>query len=243
MDEKNILKDDKNIDSALHDYARSAVTGKAQDLQKFYEKNTQPHHSTAPMKRWLVITVLCLFVVSMGVAFALSMQTPGPLSDVEVTEFAYFHAGKYNVPEDRTDIFANCVAKSEVTAQKYAMARLPKIACSDISAYWFHRMDNKNDSVGISGKLTPADSTIQQITAYWFRTNKKGNTEFISEFGFEKLPNTTQWQDFSISYSDPIQTEEGNVYKVYFIDSHFHYCLDIYAPANSVITDLLTEIF
>lgn len=243
MNERKVLTDDKYIDNVMNSYARSAVTSKSKDLQKFYEKNTQPYHSTAPLKRWLVITVLCLFVASLGVALVLSMQTPEPLSDVEVTEFAYFHAGKYNIPANQTEIFANCIAKSEATAQKYADARLPKIACSDISAYWFHRRDNKNDSVGIAGKLTPASGSIRQIYAYWFDTDKESNSEFISEFGFEKLPNAIVAQEYFIAYSNAVETEDGTMYKVYFLDSGFHCCLDIYAPADSDITELLAEIF
>lgn len=235
---------DNTIETIMRSYAHSAVSDKKQDLQKFHLTQTQPHHSSAPMKRRLAWIGLCVFVVSLFcVSLYLSQQTPEPLWDLDAQEFASFHAGKYHIPADQTQTLAECIAKSEETAHAMASARLPNIQCSDITAYWVYRRYDDSGSVGISGTLTPASGNIRQAAVSYYFNHIPENREIITEHGYAGLPQTAAWQGLSVSYSDPQATEDGTMYKVFFEDNKFFCCLDIYTPEGMEITDLLTELF
>lgn len=233
---------ENNIETIMQNYAHSAVSSKKQDLQKFHSTQTEPHHSSAPAKRRLAWIGLCVLVVSMlCVSFYLSQQTPEPLWDVDAQEFASFHAGKYNIPADQTCTLKQCLAESvEIYPKIMYHALLPRIPCSDITVYSVYRRYDNSGIVGIMSKLTPASGNIQQVAVSYYFSSIPKNLEIITEHGYVDLPKTAVWQDLNVSYSDPLETEDGTMYKVYFAKSGFHCCLDIYAPAGSEITELLT---
>lgn len=238
---------DNTIETIMRSYAHSAVSDKKQDLQKFHLTQTQPHHSSAPMKRRLAWIGLCVFAIAMFCAsLYLSDQTQEPLWDLDAQEFASFHAGKYKIPADQTSTLEQCVAESpEIHREIVPYSLLPHIPCTDITVYKLYR--RFDGIVGMGGALTPASGSIRQAAVSYYFNTVPANLEIIETKGYAALPNTAVWEHGqakqTVSYSDPLTTKNGTMYKIYFEYSGFHCCLDIYAPEGMEITDLLTELF
>lgn len=228
-----------NTQNMLHIYASSCIDRKKQDLIKFAQTAETPHRSSAPMKRRLIAIGLCIALIAAFCGIiALSRQPHNPMSDISFIEFNLFYAGKFGAASTDTQTMAGCFA-----AHSPLPNTLPKLSCSSIVAYRLYHKSDMSKIVGIYGNLTPTDSRITAVYAAYLDASSDTADIFINGAGFRDLPNSTEWNDLVITYSDAISAKDGNMFKLFFKSGEFLCCLDVYAPENMEITELLNTLF
>ena len=230
---------EQNTQDMLKIYASSGDDRKKQDLIKFTETATPHYHSTAPMKRRLIAIGLCVALVAAFCGIiALSRQPHNPMSDISFIEFNRFYAGKFGAAATDTQTMAECFGP-----HPHMPGSLPKLPCSSIVAYQLYHKSDMSKVVGIYGNLTPANDQIAAVYAAYLYTSVDTNSIFIEGSGFRDLPNTVSWNGWDIRYSNAISAEDGNLFKLFFTEGGFHCCLDVYAPADMEINQLLDSLF
>lgn len=228
-----------NTQNILHIYASTHADRKKQDLIKFAQTADTPHHSSAPMKRRLIAIGLCVVLIAAiyGI-IVLSQQPHNPMSDVSFIEFNHFHAGKFGAASTDTQTMEDTIG-----TQFPAPNTLPSLPCSNIIIYRLYHHSDMSKAVGVYGHLISVKSQITAVYATYLYTSVDTNTIFVKGAGFQNLPHTTVWNGLDVTYSDAISTKDGNMFKLFFEDGDFFCCLDVYAPANMEITELLNSIF
>ena len=230
---------EQNTQNMLHIYASSHADRKKQDLVKFAETADTPHHSSAPMKRRFIAIGLCIALIAAFCGIiALSRQPHNPMSDISFIEFNRFYAGKFGSAVTDTQAMGECFA-----AHNPMPNALPKISCSSIVAYRLYHKSDMSKVVGVYGNLTPVKSQITAVYAAYLHVSSDSATIFVNGAGFQNLPNTTEWNGLNITYSNATSTKDGNMFKIFFEEGEFLCCLDVYAPANMEITELLGTLF
>ena len=230
---------EQNTQDMLQIYASSGDDRKKQDLIKFSENADAPHHSNAPMKRRLIAIGLCVALIAAFCGIiALSQQPHNPMSDISFIEFNRFYAGKFGAAATDTQTMAECFGP-----HPHMPGSLPKLPCSSIVAYQLYHKSDMSKVVGIYGNLTPANSQITAVYAAYLYASVDTNWIFVEGAGFWDLPNATTWNGWVIRYSDAISAEDGNMFKLFFAEGDFLCCLDVYAPADIEINQLLDSLF
>ena len=233
------IMNDQNTRDMLQIYASSHADRKKQDLIKFAETADTPHRSTAPMKRRLIAIGLCIALIAAFCGIiALSRQPHNPMSDISFIEFNRFYSGKFGSAITDTQTMGECFA-----AHNPMPNTLPKISCSSIVAYRLYNKSDMSKIVGIYGNLAPANSKITAVYAAYLHASSDTADIFINGAGFRDLTNSTEWNDLVITYSDAISAKDGNMFKLFFKSGEFLCCLDVYAPENMEITELLNTLF
>lgn len=225
--------------NTLHIYASTRVDRKKQDLIKFSEIADTPHHSTAPMKRRLIAIGLCIALIAAfwGIV-VLSRQPHNPMSDMSFIEYNRFHAGKFGAAATDTQTMSGCFGDYVPLPKS-----LPKLPCSDIVAYRLYHKSDMSKVVGIYGNLTPVNSKITAVYAFYLYASVDTNPIFVNGAGFQDLPNATEWNGLDITYSDATATKDGNLFKLFFKDGSLLCGLEVYAPADMPINELLDSLF
>lgn len=230
---------ENNTQNILHIYASSCDDRKKQDLIKFAETADTPHHSSTPMKRRLIAIGLCVALIAAfwGIT-ALSRQPHNPMSDISFIEFNRFHAGKFGADSTDTQTMAGCFGTYSPMPNT-----LPKLPCSDIVAYHLYHNSDMSKIVGVYGDLAPVMSQITAVYAAYLHVSSDSATVFVNGTGFQDLPHATEWNGLDVAYSDAISTKDGNMFKLFFEEGDFLCCLDVYAPADMEISELLGTLF